>query len=164
MSPVVIGLPGSEPLTARLGADLTLQSAAVSVHTFPDGETSVRIHGDVRGRVCVLVCSLERPNDKAVPLYLTAATVRELGVQRILLVASYLPYMRQDAAFRAGEGVSARHVARWLSSFVDAVVTVDPHLHRIRPLAEIYSIPTRVVAAARRTSRGGCATTFRTRC
>ena len=35
-----------------------------------------------------------------------------------------------------------------MSSFLDGLVTVDPHLHRIRHLGDIYSIPTKVAAAA----------------
>ncbi len=67
---------------------------------------------------------------------------------RIVLVAPYLPYMRQDRVFRPGEGTSARHFAAWLCGWIDGLVTVDPHLHRIHSLDEIYDVPSRVVAAA----------------
>jgi ribose-phosphate pyrophosphokinase len=56
--------------------------------------------------------------------------------------------LRQDQVFREGEGVTARYFAQLLSGFLDGLVTVDPHLHRIHDLAEVYSIPARVVASA----------------
>jgi ribose-phosphate pyrophosphokinase len=96
----------------------------------------------------VLVCTLDRPDEKLVPLLLLANAAREAGAASLGLVAPYLPYMRQDCRFRDGEATSARHVARWISAEVDWLVTVDPHLHRIRALGEVYSIAHRVVHAA----------------
>jgi ribose-phosphate pyrophosphokinase len=56
--------------------------------------------------------------------------------------------MRQDKAFHAGEGITARYFARWLSGFLDGLVTVDPHLHRIHALGEVYGIPAVSLASA----------------
>lgn len=153
MSPLVMGLPGNETLTLALARGLNAEPCELNLRQFPDGETYVRVGGAVSGRCVVLACGLERPDTKSLPLYLTAATLREQGTQRLILAAPYLAYMRQDKVFHEGEGVSARHYAHWLSSFVDALVTVDPHLHRIHSLDEIYSIPTRVAAAAPAISR-----------
>ena len=74
--------------------------------------------------------------------------MRDLGARRIVLAAPYLGYMRQDQVFHEGEGVTARHFARLLSSVADGLVTVDPHLHRIHDLSEVYAIPTRAVPSA----------------
>jgi len=48
--------------------------------------------------------------------------------------------MRQDIAFHAGEAVSQKIIGKLLSDYFDAVLTVDPHLHRIKHLSE--AIPT----------------------
>jgi ribose-phosphate pyrophosphokinase len=56
--------------------------------------------------------------------------------------------MRQDARFQSGEGITSRYFARVLSSHVDWLVTMDPHLHRYGSLDELYSIPSRVQSAA----------------
>jgi ribose-phosphate pyrophosphokinase len=56
--------------------------------------------------------------------------------------------MRQDRRFKPDEAVTSRQVAHLLSDAFDWLVTVDPHLHRYASLAEIYSIPTRVIHAA----------------
>jgi ribose-phosphate pyrophosphokinase len=48
--------------------------------------------------------------------------------------------MRQDIAFQPGEAVSQRIIGGFLAKLFDAVITVDPHLHRVATLAE--AIPT----------------------
>lgn len=148
MSPIVFSLPGQESLAAHLSGALGAEAGALQLRQFPDGETYVRIGSAVWGRTAILVCGLDQPNGKSLPLYLAAATLREHGARRVLLVAPYLAYLRQDKIFQEGEGLTSQHYARWLSSFLDGLVTVDPHLHRIRHLGDIYSIPTKVAAAA----------------
>ena len=65
----------------------------------------------------------------------------KLGAQKILLVAPYLAYMRQDIAFHPGEIVSQKIIGRFLSELVDGLITVDPHLHRISRLDEAFPGP-----------------------
>src|SRR5262245_3813194 len=77
-----------------------------------------------------------------------AGTARDLGAARVGLVAPYLAYMRQDARFKPGEGVTAAYFARLVSSTVDWLVTVDPHLHRFHSLDGVYSIPTTIARSA----------------
>ena len=67
-----------------------------------------------------------------------AATLREFGAARVGLVAPYLAYMRQDQRFAPGQAVSAPLFARFLEASFDWLVTVDPHLHRIHDLADIF--------------------------
>jgi len=147
-APIVFALPGNAPAAAALCSALAATAGAAVVRRFPDGESYVRLETEVRGRAVVLVCTLDRPDDKLVPLMLLAAAARDNGAASVGLVAPYLAYMRQDKQFHPGETVSARHVAGWLSGAFDWLVTVDPHLHRIARLEEVYSIPGSVVHAA----------------
>ena len=148
MKPVVIAMPGNERLADELATYLGLERGAATVRRFPDGESHVRIETSVEGRHAFIVCTLDRPDDKLVALMLLACAVREAGALSVGLVAPYLAYMRQDRRFQPGETVSASHVAGWISRHVDWLVTVDPHLHRIADLSQVYSIPSRVVHAA----------------
>ena len=50
--------------------------------------------------------------------------------------------MRQDAVFKEGESILARHFAEILSENLDALITVDPHLHRFFSLDQVYPIRT----------------------
>ncbi|MDP1741627.1 MAG: ribose-phosphate pyrophosphokinase [Polaromonas sp.] len=148
MKPVAIAMPGNERLTDELAAELGLERGAATVRRFPDGESHVRVETAVEGRHAIIVCTLDRPDDKLVPLLLLACAIREAGAVSVGLVAPYLAYMRQDRQFHAGETISAQHVAAWISRHVDWLVTVDPHLHRIADLSQVYSIPSRVTHAA----------------
>ncbi len=103
---------------------------------------------DLTGRRVALVCTLDRPDPKLLPLLFAARTASELGDASVGLVAPYLAYMRQDRRFHTGEAVSARLFASILSPQFDWLVTVDPHLHRIHSLAAIYEMATRVLHAA----------------
>ena len=148
MRSVILPFPDNAETAASLAKRLDAEVGAVTLRRFPDGETYVRIETPVTGRETILVCTLSRPDEKMLPLLLAAATAKDLGATRVGLVAPYLAYMRQDARFQPGEGITSRYVARLLSQAMDWLVTVDPHLHRYRSLSEVYSIPTRAVRAA----------------
>ena len=117
-------------LAAALGAPLEW----AQLRRFPDGESLLRLPAGLAGQV-VFCRSLDQPNDKLVELMLAARTARDLGATHLTLVAPYLCYMRQDAAFHPGEAVSQTIVGEFLSGLFERVVTVDPHLHRTASLA-----------------------------
>jgi ribose-phosphate pyrophosphokinase len=133
---MILGFSDHESQGRRLADALGLPFALVGIHRFPDGESKVTLPSPLPERV-TLCRSLDRPNEKLVEVMLAAATARELGARHVTLVAPYLCYMRQDIAFRSGEAVSQRIVGRFLADYVDALLTVDPHLHRIRHLNDV---------------------------
>lgn len=148
--PIVLALPGNAPLAGALARRLGTVRGADAVRRFPDGETYVRLRTPVRGRNVVLVCTLDRPDERIVPALLLAATARDLGARRVGLVAPYLAYLRQDARFVSGEGITSAYFGRLLSAGVDWLVTVDPHLHRHHTLDAVYTIPALARTAAPR--------------
>ena len=106
---------------------------------FPDEESYVRVISEVRGKTVAILCSLNQPDTKALPLIFLAHTLKELGAAKIVLVAPYLGYMRQDKRFHDGEAVTSEIFAPLLSRYIDSLITIDPHLHRHHRLKEIYS-------------------------
>jgi ribose-phosphate pyrophosphokinase len=143
--PVLIAVPGSEDHARRLGARLGLPVLVPEIRQFPDGELYVRIDGEL-GDDAVIVGNAS--SDNFLRVAFLAGTARDLGARRVGLVAPYLAYMRQDSRFKPGEGVTASYFGRLLSSTVDWLVTVDPHLHRFDSLAGVYTIPTTIARAA----------------
>jgi len=117
-----------------------LEAMQVARHRFPDGELKLRLPVPLPPSAVVLR-SLHHPNEKLVELVLLADTARALGARHLTLVTPYLAYMRQDAAFHPGETVSQQIIGRLLAERFDAVVTVDPHLHRVAKLAD--AVPAR---------------------
>ena len=136
---VLLYFEEDQAAAARLAQAATLPLALIHRHHFPDGEIKLRLPVPLPSQV-VLLRSLHQPNEKLVQLLLAARTARTLGATHLTLVAPYLAYMRQDIAFQPGEAVSQRIIGRFLADLFDAVITVDPHLHRVATLGE--AIPT----------------------
>ncbi len=133
---LVLAFDDEAALGDRLASALGAPLAIIDRHVFPDGETRLRLPPTLPERVVVLR-GLQRPNAKFTELMLAAAGARELGAQHLTLVSPYLAYMRQDIAFSPGEVVAQRHLGRTLAAWFDAVITVDPHLHRVATLAQV---------------------------
>ena len=148
MRPLLCALPDNEAFLRLLARDWPADEGVLEVHRFPDGESKVRFIDAPEGRDVALVCTLRDPDKRLWPLLTAAETARELGAASVGLVAPYLAYMRQDRSFVEGEGITARHFARELSEHFDWLVTVDPHLHRVHDLGELYTSPASAVSAA----------------
>jgi ribose-phosphate pyrophosphokinase len=135
MGCTLFGFPECSVAALGLAKELSIPLRAVHVHHFPDGESLVRV--DPPEGTAILYRSLDDPNAKLVELLLAASALRDNGAGRVMLVAPYLAYMRQDMAFEAGQAVSQRVIGKLLAEHFDALLTVDPHLHRISNLTEI---------------------------
>lgn len=140
--------PGNEKLAGALLENGGIEAGKLTLHHFPDGETLVKIDTAVKGKKIVLLCTLDRADEKAMALLFFSQTARNMGASSIGLIAPYLGYMRQDKKFHDGEAVTADIFAAFLSRHFDSLITVDPHLHRHKTMGEIYSIPATVVHAA----------------
>ncbi len=137
-----------ERFARELAAAAGLAAHQVERHRFPDGELKLTLPARLPPRVIVLR-SLHQPNEKLVELMLLAQTAQELGARERVLVAPYLGYMRQDIAFTPGEAVSQRIIGRFLAALFEAVIAVDPHLHRTGQLqSAVPAARTIAVAAA----------------
>ena len=136
---LLLGFPDYAPQARALAAALGVHYAEIELHRFPDGESRLRLPASLPARV-ILCRSLNDPNAKLVELLFAAGTARELGADEVMLVAPYLCYMRQDTAFHPGEAISQRILGRCLAQHFDAVVSVDPHLHRVHSLAEAIPV------------------------
>lgn len=141
-------MPGNEDFADRLARHTGMQLSELQVHRFPDGESLVWVTPPPAGEDVAIVCTLDDPDAKVMPLLMAATTLRELGAARVGLVAPYLAYMRQDTRFHPGEAVSARIFGHVLGSAFEWLVTVDPHLHRYRSLDQAWPLDGHVVHAA----------------
>jgi ribose-phosphate pyrophosphokinase len=141
-TPIAYSLFGADPILENL------ERGSLTYRLFPDKESYLRFEDDLEGKEVLFVDSLYNPNIKILPLIFAAKTAKDLGAKRVGLVAPYLAYMRQDARFNSGEAITAIHFAELISDAFDWMITVDPHLHRIHSLKEVYTIPTQVISAA----------------
>lgn len=129
-------------LGVRMAQRLNWPLGRLTQRQFPDGESYLRIlDEDCQDQHVVLFAQLDQPDVKLTRLLFAAHQLRSMGAASVGLVAPYLPYMRQDQRFHAGEALSSVVFADLLSRAFDWLVTVDAHLHRYQSLEQIYSIP-----------------------
>lgn len=137
MSKVAIqGLPSCASDAKRLASLLGVAFQEIALHRFPDGEMRVTV-----GRAAsatIIYASLDQPNDKLLAILFAAEALRREGARRLVLLAPYLCYMRQDAAFHEGEAISQRAIGRLIAATVDRVITVDAHLHRTTDIGAVF--------------------------
>jgi ribose-phosphate pyrophosphokinase len=145
--PAIHGFTDSLVMARKLARVLGIPMAPIKVHQFPDGETLVRVSPRVSAHA-ILVRSLYDPNTKLIEILLAADALRRAGARRVILVAPYLPYMRQDTVFSPGEPVSQKVIADCLGRAFDHIVTIEPHLHRVHRLRDVFPCDTTALSAA----------------
>lgn len=145
MKPILFNLYGSETLFSQLLNKTQYEEGHLTLHTYPDGETSIVFNSDIKDREIIFLATLDRPNTKILPLIFSADTAKSLGATSIGLIAPYLAYMREDKQFAPGGSITSHYFSALLSQHFHWMTTIDPHLHRIHNLNEVYSIPTQVL-------------------
>ncbi|WP_159903857.1 ribose-phosphate diphosphokinase [Salinirussus salinus] len=133
----------SQSLAAALAAETGHELAGASRDRFPDGEQLVELDPPELDEAVVVASTV---SDAAhVELLQLQDAAREAGASRVTTVLPYMGYARQDEAFEPGQPVSARAVARALSTGTDRVFVVEPHEPGV---CEHFEVPAELVAPA----------------
>jgi ribose-phosphate pyrophosphokinase len=136
LSSAVYAFGDDEAPAARLAAALGVPTWPIGLHTLPDGESLP--FAPLAAATALLYRALDRPDGKLMPLLLAADALRRAGAGRVVLVAPYMPYLRQDAVFAPGQPLSRDVLGGVLGAAFDRVVTVEPHLHRTADLTPVF--------------------------
>jgi ribose-phosphate pyrophosphokinase len=142
-------VPGSasQALAAELAAETGTPLADVRYDRFPDGERMAATPGvdaDVDRAVVVAATASDGAHVELLQLQDAA---REAGASEVVTVLPYMGYGRQERAFDHGQPVSARAVARAVSTGTDRVVLVTPHEASV---CDFFDVPCDVVDATPR--------------
>lgn len=129
-------LPSCVSDARRLASLLGLPLHEIALHRFPDGEMRVTV--GPAASTTIIHASLDQPNDKLIAILFAAEALRRAGASRLVLLAPYLCYMRQDTAFHQGEAISQKAVGRLIAANMDRVITVDAHLHRTTDIGAVF--------------------------
>ncbi|HKM42009.1 MAG TPA: ribose-phosphate diphosphokinase, partial [Methanocorpusculum sp.] len=111
----------SQVLASRTAKVLGCKISEVKYTTFPDGEQYVRILDD-DDQMIVIASTVDAESTMQAILLLDACEGKDTT-----LVLPYMGYARQDKKFNEGEPISARAMARVLSTGADRVFTVNIH-------------------------------------
>ena len=134
-------------LAQRVAERLYLTLGNADVTKFSDGEITVELNENVRGKdVFVLQSTCQPTNDNIMELLLIIDALRRASASRITAVVPYFGYARQDRRVRSARvPISAKLVADMMvSAGVDRVLTVDLHAEQIQgffacPVDNVYA-------------------------
>ena len=133
----------------KVVSHLHIPLGAASVSKFSDGEISVEITENVRGKDVFIVQSTCAPtNDNLMEILVMADALRRASAGRITAVIPYFGYARQDRRPRSARvPITAKVVADMLTTVgIDRVVMIDLHADQIQgffdiPVDNIYGTP-----------------------
>jgi ribose-phosphate pyrophosphokinase len=128
-------------LAAEIAEHLHIQLGKATVGRFSDGETTVEILENVRGRnVFILQSTCAPANDNLMELLVIADALRRASAGQITAVVPYFGYARQDRRIRSARvPITAKVVADMMAIVgISRVLTVDLHADQIQGF---FSIP-----------------------
>ena len=127
-------------LAQEVAKELSIRLSDADVSKFSDGEISVEINENVRGKdVFIIQPTSEPTNSNLMELLFMADALRRASAARITAVIPYFGYARQDRRVRSARvPISAKLVADMIAkSGVDRVLTVDLHSEQIQGFFDI---------------------------
>lgn len=126
-------------LTDRICEHLGIKRADALVDRYPDGECTIKVEDDVRGKDCFVVQSTCPPvNDHLMELLVFIDSLRRASADRITAVIPYFGYARQDRKSEGRTPITAKLVANLLTTAgVDRVLTMDLHADQIQGFFDI---------------------------
>ncbi|MBP7280614.1 MAG: ribose-phosphate pyrophosphokinase [Leptospiraceae bacterium] len=138
----------NKPLAESICKNLNIPVGKIILKKFSDGEISVKVDENVRGRDVFVIQSVSNPaNDHLMELILILDALRRASARRITCVIPYYGYGRQDRKVEPRVPISARVVADLLQSMSpDRILTMDLHADQIQgffhiPVDHLYYSP-----------------------
>ncbi|MDH4039035.1 MAG: ribose-phosphate pyrophosphokinase [Gammaproteobacteria bacterium] len=136
-------------LAQKVASRLYLSLGKALVGKFSDGEITVELNENVRGKdVFVLQSTCAPTNDNLMELIVMIDALRRASASRITAVVPYFGYARQDRRVRSARvPITAKVVADMMVTVgVNRVLTVDLHAEQIQgfftcPVDNIYGSP-----------------------
>ncbi len=136
-------------LAEKVSSHLEMKLGKASVGHFSDGETTVELLDNVRGKDVFILQSTSNPtNDNLMEIMVMVDALRRSSAARITAAIPYLGYSRQDRRPRSARvAITAKVVANMLTSVgVNRLLTMDLHSDQIQgffdiPVDNIYATP-----------------------
>tara|TARA_Y100000310_G_scaffold78020_1_gene74613 strand:- start:20044 stop:20916 length:873 start_codon:yes stop_codon:yes gene_type:complete len=149
MKTIITDLGNSTKIAKALARKLGIAYTNTTLSSFPDGDIYLKYNTKLKGNKLIIMQSFQPNSDQSLfDIIFAAETAKDLGAKRVILIAPYLAYMRQDKRFNPGECISSRVMAKLLNNSINKIITIDPHLHRYRSLKDIFKIPTKKLTAS----------------
>lgn len=137
----------SRSLACKIAQALGMPLGQAEVGRFSDGEISVKINENIRGKDVFIVQSTHPPAEHLMELLVMLDAAKRASVRRVTAVVPYLAYTRQDRKDRPRVPITAKLVANLLvGAGADRVLTMDLHAPQIQgffdiPVDHLFSSP-----------------------
>ena len=136
---LIAAFPEVAEIGRKVARALKVEFTEVKAHDFPDGEYKIKFKKNPDNKIVVIINSITKdPDERIVETILAGGIARDYKAKKVILVAAYLPYMRQDTHFVHYDSFSAKHILEVFADF-DKIIAIDPHLHRIKNMHSLSS-------------------------
>jgi ribose-phosphate pyrophosphokinase len=144
---IIFAGTGNPEFAYNVAESLGDKPGKMSVMRFPDGEVSVKVEVNVRGRDCFVIQPTCPPvNENLLELMIIMDALRRSSAYRVTAVIPYYGYARQDRKDQPRVPITAKLVANLLArAGADRVLTMDLHAGQIQGF---FDIPVDNLAAA----------------
>ena len=128
-------LSGSASLhiAKKIQQNININFQEISVQTFSDKETFVKIPKSIRGKDVYYIQSTSYPaNDNLMELLLTLDAIKRSSPKSVTLIIPYFGYSRQERKTEARTPISTKLVADMIQAAgADKIITLDIHAEQI---------------------------------
>ena len=139
----------NRPLAQAIANHLMVPLGKAAVGRFSDGEVTVEIEDNVRGRDIFLIQTTSAPtNDHVMEMLIMTDALRRASARKVIAVVPYFGYARQDRRVRSARvPITAKLVANMMvSAGIRHLLTVDLHADQIQgffdiPVDNVYASP-----------------------
>ncbi len=135
-------------LAQAITNSLQIPLGNMTVESFPDSETFVKVFDHVRGDdVFIIQPTCNPSNDSVMELFIIIDAIKRASAKRITAVLPFFGYARQDRKDQPRVPITAKLVANLLvAAGVDRVLTLDLHATQIQgffdiPCDHLYASP-----------------------
>ena len=137
----ILALPHSKTLGNDVSKLLSLPLTPITIKPFSDGESNIKVDGEVRGKEVFVICST-CSNQAIIESLLTVSLLRRASAKSICMVMPYHGYSRLDMKKSGSrEPIAAADVANMFDVMgVDSVILMDIHNDSLRGFYS-HSIP-----------------------
>lgn len=143
---IITTLTNDEKFPKKLAKELNAKYSKTTIDMFPDGDLYLKFNTELKKEIVVIVETYQNHNKpkgssnySLYASYFAGKTAKKLGAKKVILVCPYLAFMRQDKMFNYGEAINAQIMAEMLSNSFDKIITIDPHLHRIKKMKDVFT-------------------------
>jgi ribose-phosphate pyrophosphokinase len=128
----------NKPLAKRIADYLNMPLCDAEIGRFSDGEISVKINENIRGKDVFIIQSTNPPAENLLEFLIITDAAKRASAERITAVIPYYAYARQDRKDKPRVPITAKLMANLIAaSGADRVLTMDLHAVQIQGFFDI---------------------------